>query len=130
MEDSLLPRKLTDFCTATRRLAAGPDSNGEGGRRAAGGRLLGKMILDEVADGLRRYRMEKDEDKRAKWLEKLAPSRDPRVMVVIGEALFDDESSWVIREAVRIVEEYHDPSIQLRFPLAPSLCQALVARSW
>jgi hypothetical protein len=76
-------------------------------------KISGKMVFDEVADGLRRYLMEKDEDKRAKWLEKLAPSRDPRVMVVIGEALFD-ESSWVIREAVRIVEEYYDPSIQLR----------------
>jgi hypothetical protein len=47
----------------------------------------GRMELDEVADGLRRYRKETDAAKRARWLEKLAPTKDPRVGVALGEAL-------------------------------------------
>jgi hypothetical protein len=37
----------------------------------------GKIVFDEVADGLRKYRKETDTVKRIKWLEKLAPTRDP-----------------------------------------------------
>ena len=34
--------------------------------------VSGKMVLDEVADGLRQYRKEKDQGKRVKLLERLA----------------------------------------------------------
>jgi hypothetical protein len=55
----------------------------------AGGpeKVSGQMVLDEVADALRRYRREKDESKRIRWLVALAPTRDPRVAVALGEAL-------------------------------------------
>ncbi len=42
------------------------------------------MVLDEVADGLRRYDQEKDQDKRLPWLLSLAPRRDPRVAIVLA----------------------------------------------
>jgi hypothetical protein len=48
--------------------------------------VSGKMVLDEVADGLRKYRKEKDAVKRLRLLEKLAPTRDPRVAIVLVEA--------------------------------------------
>jgi hypothetical protein len=47
--------------------------------------VSGRIVLDKVMDGLRRYRRETDPEKRIRWLEKLAPSRDPRVAVVLGE---------------------------------------------
>ncbi len=46
----------------------------------------GKMVLDKVSEGLRKYRKETDEDKRIYWLTKLAPSRDPRVALALWEA--------------------------------------------
>ena len=52
------------------------------------GGVSGRMVLDEVADGLRKYREERDEGKRVKWLRRLAPTRDPRVAVVLSEAYF------------------------------------------
>jgi hypothetical protein len=51
-------------------------------------RPSGRMVLDEVWDGLRRYRAEKEPRKRVAYLEKLAPTRDPRVAVAMGEFLF------------------------------------------
>ncbi len=48
--------------------------------------VSGKMTFDEVADALRKYRKETDEGKRMGWLWKLAPTRDPRVAVALGEA--------------------------------------------
>ncbi len=47
----------------------------------------GQMALDEVADGLRQYRKEKEKGKRLEWLRRLAPTGDPRVGVALGEAL-------------------------------------------
>jgi hypothetical protein len=47
----------------------------------------GRMVLDEVADGLRRYRRETDPGRRRQLLSQLAPSRDPRVAVALGEVL-------------------------------------------
>jgi hypothetical protein len=45
-----------------------------------------KTVLDEVEDGLRKYRKEKDEEKRYRLLEKLAPTKDARVAIAIMEA--------------------------------------------
>ncbi len=47
----------------------------------------GKMVLDEVAEGLRRYRKESNLAKRVDWLEKFAPTRDPRVAIALNEAI-------------------------------------------
>jgi hypothetical protein len=46
--------------------------------------VSGKMVFDEVWNGLRQYRREKDSEKRIRWLERLAPTRDPRVAVLLG----------------------------------------------
>jgi hypothetical protein len=46
---------------------------------------------DEVADGLRQYRKATSLAVRVKLLEKLAPTRDPRVAIVLGEAF----EAWV-----------------------------------
>jgi hypothetical protein len=53
-------------------------------------RPSGRMSFDVVADGLRRYARETDDSKRIAWLEKLAPARDPRVALLIGEYPPDD----------------------------------------
>jgi hypothetical protein len=50
-------------------------------------RPAGRMAFDEVADGLRRYRRERDPQRRRELLQKLAPTRDPRVAVAMGEVL-------------------------------------------
>ncbi len=49
----------------------------------------GRMVLDEVADGLRRYQKEKSPVKRVSWLRRLAPMQDPRVALVLAQALTD-----------------------------------------
>jgi hypothetical protein len=45
-----------------------------------------KMAFDEVGRGLDRYRKEKGSKNRIRWLEKLAPTRDPRLAVELGDA--------------------------------------------
>jgi hypothetical protein len=47
----------------------------------------GAMVVDAVAEGLRRYRSETDESRRRALLWKLAPTRDPRVALALGEVL-------------------------------------------
>jgi hypothetical protein len=49
----------------------------------------GRMAFDLVADGLRRYCKEADEGRRIKWLRKLASTKDPRVALVLGEAMME-----------------------------------------
>jgi hypothetical protein len=44
--------------------------------------------LDKVALELRQYRTEANPQKRIMQLENLAPTRDPRVAVVLGEAMW------------------------------------------
>jgi hypothetical protein len=46
-----------------------------------------KMAFDRVGAGLLRYRHEKDQKRRIEWLKRLAPTRDARVAVEIGEYL-------------------------------------------
>jgi hypothetical protein len=50
----------------------------------------GKMAFDRVGAGLDRYRRERDLSKQLRWLERLAPSGDPRVGVALGEYVSDD----------------------------------------
>jgi hypothetical protein len=49
--------------------------------------VSGKMVFDEVAEGLRKYRKETDEDKKLTVLKKLVQTHDPRVAIVLGEML-------------------------------------------
>jgi hypothetical protein len=47
--------------------------------------VSGRLVFDEVVEGLRKYRTETDVGKRAEWLKRLAPTRDPRVAVELWE---------------------------------------------
>jgi hypothetical protein len=67
----------------------------------------GKMVLDEVADGLRRYQQEKDGGRRLTWLKRLAPTRDVRVAVALGEAL-DEPAGLLSGEAVVLLLAHYD----------------------
>jgi hypothetical protein len=49
--------------------------------------VSGRMVFDEVADGLRRCRKEKDLTKRLGLLKKLALTHDPRVAVFLLDTL-------------------------------------------
>ena len=67
--------------------------------------VSGKMVLDKVGDGLRRYRMATNRVVRIRWLKNLAPTHDPRVAVTLGEALADTEidevAAWELRSHYR-----------------------------
>jgi hypothetical protein len=58
------------------------------------------MVLDEVADGLRKCREVKDRAKRAERLKKLAGSRDPRVAIAMAEYIEDPYNGNLDRYAV------------------------------
>ena len=64
----------------------------------------GTMVFDEVADGLRKYRKETESQLRVRWLEKLAPTHDPRVAVALWEA--DCEDGAVRSAAARLLGGY------------------------
>jgi hypothetical protein len=68
----------------------------------------GRMAFDAVARGLDRYRVEKDLEKRAKWLVKLAPTKDPRVAIALHEAL-ENWSGKVQRTALDLILDYYCP---------------------
>jgi hypothetical protein len=54
----------------------------------------GQMVVDEVCEGLRQYRKEADWEKSRTLLQKLAPTRDPRVAVVLVEDMFKSEQRF------------------------------------
>jgi hypothetical protein len=78
--------------------------------------LSGAMVLDEVADGLRRYRREKNPEKRAAWLQRLTEHRDVRAAVVMGEAL-SDPSPEVAVAAVQGLNWFWVPEVIYCNPL-------------
>jgi hypothetical protein len=47
--------------------------------------MSGRMVLDKVADGLRRYQRDQSPSGRMTWLKRLAPSKDPRVAIALAE---------------------------------------------
>ena len=55
--------------------------------------VSGKMVLDEVADGVRKYRKETDARRRGELLRRLAPTRDLRVAMALGVAMMEGGSS-------------------------------------
>ena len=66
--------------------------------------LSGRMaFVDKVAAGLRQYHQEGDAGKRIEWLTRLAPTRDPRVAVVLGELW----EHWYAAPS----HEYPDPGV-------------------
>jgi hypothetical protein len=81
------------------------------GRAAAGppDGPSGRMDFDEVAGALRRYHREEDVAKRVVWLEKLAPTRDPRVALLIGEFPPDDIPPTRYIALRRLLVRYYVP---------------------
>jgi hypothetical protein len=70
-----------------------------------------RMVLDEVAEGLRDYRQERDPEKRLAWLKRLAPTKDPRVAVALAAA--DDD----VAETSALLSRYYlsrPPTDELR----------------
>ena len=59
----------------------------------------GRMVLDEVADGMRKYRKEMETARRLAWLRKLAATGDPRVAVLLAETATNHEDGEVDCEA-------------------------------
>jgi hypothetical protein len=63
----------------------------------------GKMVFDAPGAGLDRYHKEKDPAKRLGWLERLAKTHDPRVAIVLAEAMKVGEqqdreaAAWLLR---------------------------------
>jgi hypothetical protein len=51
--------------------------------------VSGKMVFDEFADRLRKFRKEKEPERRIRWLEKLAVTRDPRVAIALHKVAND-----------------------------------------
>jgi hypothetical protein len=86
--------------------------------------VSGRMAFDDVADGLRKYRKENDDDKRLAWLKKLAPARDPRVAVALGEAL-SDHCDWIVVNAWWAIEAHYN-----REPLAGPYSSQRAAWRW
>ncbi|HEX5269790.1 MAG TPA: hypothetical protein VFW33_04845 [Gemmataceae bacterium] len=69
----------------------------------------GRMVLDEVADGLRKYRREEDDAKRIAWLRRLAPTRDARVAAALEDCAAEGLTSdcWVA--ASELLRRYYPP---------------------
>ena len=64
--------------------------------------VSGKMVLDEVADLLKKYRMERNDTHRIRLLRTLFKFSDLRAVIAVGEAL-NDSSKEVRQAAVQIV---------------------------
>jgi hypothetical protein len=71
--------------------------------------VSGRMVLDQVADGLRKYRQETDHDRRVRWLRKLAPTCDVRVAVALGDAWGDSDGGVGTVAQALLAEYYCEP---------------------
>jgi hypothetical protein len=76
----------------------------------------GKMVLDQVEDGLRQYQKAKHVEKRVACLRRLIPYRDPRAAVVMGEALSDPSPDVQEISAFGIVHYFCPEPIALTGP--------------
>jgi hypothetical protein len=65
-----------------------------------------RIARDEVADGLRRYRRERDPQCRRELLWELAPLADPRVALALGEVLASSDNPF---PEIRLLADYHLP---------------------
>src|SRR5262245_6895096 len=80
-EDCIMPRMIAAVLLLTftmEQAVAGPPE-----------KASGTMVFDTVGDGLRKYEQSNDPYRRAALLRRLAPTRDPRVAVALGEGLAD-----------------------------------------
>jgi hypothetical protein len=72
----------------------------------------GKMMFDEVADGLRRYRRDISEDRKLERLRRLAPTGDLRVVVLLGEELSSPSEAIRLEAARALLLIYAAPKYQ------------------
>jgi hypothetical protein len=72
--------------------------------------VSGKLVLDKAGAGLDRYHKETDPARRAEWLTALAPTRDPRVAVALGEAL-ESSNKRIISAAVYALAYHYDTCV-------------------
>jgi len=71
-------------------------------------RASGQMVfVDEVADGLRQYRKEKDPEKRLARLQELGATGDPRVAMALVEAANNHNGDDLDCEAADILWWYY-----------------------
>src|SRR5438105_3952908 len=84
-------------------------------------------VLDEVADGLRRYRLARTPAGRVAWLERLAPTPDPRVRVALGRALTDESPE--VQSAAAVLLLSHVAEIVTR-PTPPEEPRDAALRWW
>jgi hypothetical protein len=70
-------------------------------------RVSGQTVLDEVAVGLRKYRNEKDPDKRLAWLQTFGATGDPRVALVLVDAANNRNGNDLDCEAAEILWWYY-----------------------
>jgi hypothetical protein len=70
-------------------------------------RPSGRMVRDDVAEGLLRYRRATDPERRRALLRQLAPTGDPRVAVALGEALAS--AGFAYPEIILLAEFYLPP---------------------
>jgi hypothetical protein len=65
----------------------------------------GALLLDEVADGLRRHTRGdgSGDQRRIEWLKKVVRTRDPRVVIALFELAFDGQSRQVQDEATFVI---------------------------
>jgi hypothetical protein len=69
--------------------------------------VSGKTALDEVAQGLRKYRTEKDPKKRLAWQEKYAATGDPRVALALFDAANNHNGDDLDCEAADLLWWYY-----------------------
>ena len=86
--------------------------------------VLGQMAFDEMAEGLRRYRLEADPARRRAWLRRLAPAGDARVAVALGEALAEADPEYL---AAWLLCEHYVPDAA---PAFPALAHLPAAEWW
>jgi hypothetical protein len=65
-----------------------------------------RMARDEVADALRRYQRESDPTRRRALLWQLAPVRDPRVALALGEVLASSDLPY---PEISLLARFHLP---------------------
>jgi len=91
----VLPADVSLLLLLPGKLVAGPPE-----------RVSGRTVLDKVEDGLRQYRRENNDDKRARLVRRIAGIEEPWVDVVLGEAL-SDRAYPVKRDAARQLIQRH-----------------------
>jgi hypothetical protein len=102
--------------TSTGRAVAGPPEQHSA-----------RTVMDVVEDGLRSYRAARTPRARVAWLRKLAPIRDARVAVALGEAISSDDLE-VRRSAIGLVFTHYQE--ELPEWTGPSPITGMVGQWW